>query len=244
MARYVMIVLMFCPIEYLKLKRALRRETKIRQIVMEVLKSPYFHEGVDGMRETLESQTLKAISLEKKTFEAKSAKVVKTGVEFCRKYETLIREIDKIRKLSGDNALRLSRIKTLENAFQKQSQEYTGVKGKYRALEERLGELERKVGLMSQTIESKDMSQTEAIALLRKAVNTLSRQKGADNEVSIGKIKLKDLHTVDDLIRAVRSMDAQTTAIAKKVDAVYNVNKRAGRVAAVKRVKPPKDNTK
>lgn len=229
---------MIHPIKNWKIRRELRAEAKMRNLAERIVGNKWFREQIDEVRSDLFCGAEEQMNAARSMVSVAVDNLIKTSKELSAKYDHLEDEIKKIRKMSGDALVKTNKVDELEKNFQGLVRKHEALDAQSKLLKEFCeandGSVEALAEIVKKNYEDGDKNYTD----LKKSVNALSRKQAADNEVAIGKIKVKDLHNIDDLVRAVLSMDKKVSKIESKVDAVYNVNRGAGRLSAVKKVKP------
>lgn len=228
----------FHPIRNWKIRKELKKNEKEKARAKQIVENVWFQKEIYELKCDLFGDANSQVEAGRAYIAEATNSLLDNGKEINSKYDNLTTEMKKLRKECGQNSLQLERVKSLEKAFESLKQEYIALKGKVALYDEYFKNTDGQIESLTAGLKALNEKEDSDFKNLKNNVGILSRKKEADNEISIGKIKLKDLHTAEDVLRAVLAMDKKTSAIEKKVDAVYNVNRGAGRLSVVKRVKP------
>lgn len=228
----------FHPIKNWKIRKELKAEEKEKALAQRIVNSMWFQREINELKSDLFGDASSQVEAGRLYVAEATNALLENGNKLNDKYENLASEVKKAQKQSGDAVLETKKIKELQKSFDGLMHKYEALDAQYKLLKKYIENTDGQIGALTEIIKSNSESAEEKIKKLTKAVSRLSRMKEADNEIAIGGIKIKDLHTAEDVVRAMVAMDKKVSGIEGKVDAVYNVNRGAGRLSAVKKVKP------
>lgn len=224
--------------EHYRCWRQARQDAKEARLARKVVESKWFQEYRNNLKGELYQTSFEQIRPAVDHLSASAEAFNASTVEMRMRYDNLAREMQKIRKFSGDALTATGSISEVVQGFNELCRKHDALDAKLKSQHESMVALLETIAKYKETDQYSRKALAAQQASLQKTVSDLSRKKEAVNEIAIGGIKLKDLHNGDDIARAVVAMDKKVSQIAEQVSAVYNVNRGAGRLSAVKRVKP------